>query len=158
ELGSDLDGPPTNRLPPLLLARSSQMVRLLVKAGANPNERPIGRVGPQTPLMTTAYKDAAVAEALLKAGAVLGDSDEEGRTALWYAACAANRRVVAALLGAGANPRGPTAMSAIECARQARQDEARLPPRTVLDSGRPTVEDFDQVIALLENADKRSRR
>jgi len=54
------------------------MVRLLVKAGANPNERPIGRVGPQTPLMTTAYKDAAVAEALLKAGALLGDSDEEG--------------------------------------------------------------------------------
>lgn len=155
ELGSDLDGPPTNRLPPLLLARSSQMVRLLVKAGANPNERPIGRVGPQTPLMTTAGKDAAVAEALLKAGALLEDSDE-GRTALWYAACAANRRVVAVLLGAGANPRAP-AMSAIECARQARQAEARR-RRTVLDRGLPTVEDFDQVIALLENADKRIQR
>src|SRR5262245_26324551 len=113
ELGSDLDGPPTNRLPPLLLARSSQMVRLLVKAGANPNERPIGRVGPQTPLMFAAYKDAAVAEVLLKAGALLEDSDEEGRTALWYAACAANRRVVAMLLGAGANPRAP-AMSALD--------------------------------------------
>jgi ankyrin repeat protein len=150
-LGSDLDGPPTKRLPPLLLARSSQMVRLLVKAGANPNERPIGRVGPQTPLMTTAYKDAAVAEALLKAGALLGDSDDEGRTALWYAACAANRRVVAVLLGAGANPRAP-AMSALECARQARHAEARR-RRTVLDRGVPTVEDFDQVIAPLESAD-----
>jgi hypothetical protein len=107
--------------------------------------------------MTTAYKDAAVAEALLKAGALLGDSDEEGRTALWYAACAANRRVVAVLLGAGASPRAPKGMSAIECARQARQDEARR-RRTVLDSGLPTVEDFDQAIALLESADKRIRR
>jgi ankyrin repeat protein len=156
ELGSDLDGPLTNRLPPLLSARSSQMVDLLVNAGANPNERPIGRVGPQTPLMFAAYKDAAVAEALLKAGALLEDSDE-GRTALWYAACAANRRVVAVLLGAGANPRAPTAMSALECARQARQAEARR-RRTVLDRGLPTVEDFGQVIALLENADKRIRR
>ena len=34
ELGSDLDGPPNNRLPPLLSARSSSMVDLLVKAGA----------------------------------------------------------------------------------------------------------------------------
>jgi ankyrin repeat protein len=157
ELGSDLDGPPTNRLPSLLLARSSQMVRLLVKAGANPNERPIGRVPTRTPLMTTAYKDAAVAEALLKAGALPGDSDEEGRTALWYAACAANRRVVAVLLGAGANPRAPKGMSPLECARQARRDEARR-RRTVLDRGLPTVEDFDQVIALLESADKRIRR
>jgi len=105
--------------------------------------------------MFAAYKDSAVAEALLKAGALLEDSDE-GRTALWYAACAANRRVVAVLLGAGANPRAP-AMSALECARQARQDEARR-RRTVLDRGLPTVEDFDQVIALLENADKRIRR
>jgi len=30
--------------------------------------------------------------------------------------------------------------------------------RTVLDRGRPTVEDFDQVIALLENAEKRIKR
>jgi Ankyrin repeats (3 copies) len=133
------------------------MVDLLVNAGANPNERPIGRVGRQTPLMTTAYKDAAVAEALLKAGALLEESDE-GRTALWYAACAANGRVVAVLLAAGANPRAPTAMSALECARQARQAEARRRRDPVLDRGVPTVEDFDQVIALLENADKRIRR
>ena len=69
ELGSDLDGPPNNRLPPLIAARSSSMVNLLVKAGANPNERPIGGVAARTPLMTTSYKDASVAEALLKAGA-----------------------------------------------------------------------------------------
>jgi hypothetical protein len=48
-------------------------------------------------------------------------------------------------------------MSAVECTRQARQVEMNR-RRTVLDRGRPTVEDFDQVIALLENAEKRINR
>jgi hypothetical protein len=122
ELGSDLDGPANNQLLPLLSARSSSMVDLLVKAGANPNERPIGAVAARTPLMSTWYKDAAVAEALLKAGARLEDMDD-GRTALWFAACAGNWRVVTALLGAGAHPRGSTGVSAAECTRQARQSE-----------------------------------
>ena len=155
ELGSDLDGPPNNRLPPLISARSRSMVDLLVKAGANPNERPIGRVAASTPLMGTSYKDAAVAEALLKAGARLEDL-EDGRTALWYAACAGTWRVVTVLLRAGANPLGSTAMSAVECTRQARQRETGQ-RRTVLDRARPTVEDFDQVIALLETAAKRMK-
>jgi len=156
ELGSDPDGPPDNRLPPLLSARSSSMVDLLVKAGANPNERPIGRVAARTPLMSTDYKDAAVAEALLKAGARLEDMDD-GRTALWYAACAGNWRVVTMLLGAGANPRGSAGMPAAECTRQARQSEAGR-RRTVLDRGRPAVEDFDRVLALLERAEKQIKR
>ena len=156
ELGSDLDGPPNNRLPPLLSARSRSMVELLVRAGANPNERPIGRVAAQTPLMATSYKDAAVAEALLKAGAHHEDVDG-GRTALWYAACAGNWRVVTVLLGAGANPRGATDISAAECTRRARQDELNQ-RRTVLDRGRPTVEDFDRVLALLESAEKQIKR
>jgi ankyrin repeat protein len=156
ELGSDLDGPRNNRLPPLLSARSRLMVELLVKAGANPNERPIGRVAGRTPLMTTSYKAASVAEALLKAGARLEDMDD-GRTALWYAACEGNWRVVAVLLGAGANPRGSTGMSALECTTPTRQREAGW-RRTVLDRGRPTVEDFDRVIGLLENAEKRIKR
>jgi hypothetical protein len=156
ELGSDFDGPPNSRLPPLLSARSGSMVDLLVKAGANPNERPIGRVAARTPLMETSYKDAAVAEALLKAGARLEDLDD-GRTALWYAACAGNWRVAAVLLRAGANPLGSTATPAAECTRRARQFEMSL-RRTVLDRGRPTVDDFDQVIALLESATKRMQR
>ena len=156
ELGSDLDGPSSNRLPPLLSARSGAMVELLVKAGADPNERPTGRVAARTPLMATSYKDAAVAEALVKAGARLEDVDE-GRTALWQAACAGNARVVAALLGAGANPRGSTGMSAAECTREARQNEVGR-QRTELDRGRPTVQDFGQVLALLENAEKRLKR
>ncbi len=156
ELGSDPNGPSDNRLPPLLSAHSRSMVDLLVRAGANPNERPIGRVAAQTPLMATAHKDASVAEALLKAGARLEDVDD-GRTALWYAACAGNWHVVTVLLDAGANPRGASGMSAAECTRRARQDELNR-RRTVLDRGRPTAEDFDRVLALLENAAKRPKR
>lgn len=132
------------------------MVDLLVKAGADPNERPIDRVAARTPLMTTSYKDASVAEALLKAGAHVEDMDD-GRTALWYAACAGNWRVVTVLLGAGANSRGSAGIPAIECARRARQDELNR-RRTILDRGRPTTEDFDTVIALLANAEKRRKR
>ena len=155
QLGADLDGPKENRLPPLISARSGGMVNLLVRAGADPHERPVGRVGAQTPLMTTAYKDAAVAEALLKAGARLEDV-ADGWTALWYAACRGNRPVVGVLLNAGANPRGAASgMSAVDCARRARADESNR-RRTVLDRGRPTVADFDQVIAQLEAAEKRT--
>ena len=152
ELGSNPDGPSNNRLPPLLSARSGSMVDLLVKAGANPNEPVAGR----TALMATSYKDAAVAEALLKAGARLEDMDE-GRTALWWAACAGNWRVVAVLIRAGANPRGSTGMSAADCTREARQNELGR-PRTAFNRGRPTVQDFDQVLALLEDAEKRIKR
>jgi hypothetical protein len=106
--------------------------------------------------MMTAYKDAGVAEALVKVGARLEDLDDR-RSALWYAACAANWRVVTVLLRAGAQARGGTDVwSAIECTRRARQD-ALNGPRTGLDRGRPTVGDFDQVIALLENAEESER-
>jgi hypothetical protein len=97
-----------------------------------------------------------VAEALLKVGAHLEDVDS-GRTALWYAACAGNWHVTTVLLRAGANPRGASDMSAAECTRRARQDALNR-RRTVLDRGAPTVEDFDRVLALLENADKQIKR
>jgi hypothetical protein len=127
-----------------------------VKVGADPNERPIGRGAAQTPLMTTSYKDAPTAQALLKAGARLEDMDF-GHTALWYGACAGNWRVVAVLLDAGANPRGSTDMSAAQCAQQAHRNEVGR-RRTVLDRGQPTAEDFGRVIALLETAERRIRR
>ena len=106
--------------------------------------------------MSAYYKDAGVTEALLKAGARVEDLDG-GRSALWYAACIGNWRVVTVLLRAGANARGAADMSAVECTRRARQDEMNR-RRTVPDRGRPTVEDFDHVIALLENAEKRINR
>jgi hypothetical protein len=154
EMGGDLHGPPKHRFPPLVSAKSALMVDLLVKAGADPNERPIGNG--TTPLMSAYYKDAGVTEALLKAGARLEDMDG-GRTALWHAACAGHWRVVTVLLRAGANARGAADMSAVECTRRARQDEMNR-QRTILDRGRPTVDDFDQVIALLDNAEKRVNR
>ena len=158
-LGADLNGPPEYhsaqyRLPPLIDARSRAMVELLVGAGADPNQRPIGATAARTPLMTTAYKDPDVAEALLKAGAHVEDLDD-GRSALWQAACRGNWRVVTVLLRAGAKPWGGTDMSALECTRGARQGLASR-PRTVLDRGGPTLEDFDRVIALLESATRRS--
>ena len=156
EMGGDLDGPLTNRLPPLLQAHSGSMVDLLVKAGADPNERPVGRVAARTPLMSAYYGDAGVTEALLKAGARLEDLDD-GRTALWYAACFGNWRVVTVLLRAGANARGLGTFQLSQCTRRARQDEMNR-RRTVLDRGRPTVGDFNQVIALLEIAEKRINR
>lgn len=122
ELGANLDGPPTNRVPALQSARSGAMVVELARAGADPNARPAGSVASRTPLMMASYKDAAVAEALLKTGARLEDMDD-GHTALWYAACDGNWRVVTVLLQAGANPRGSTGTPAEECTRHARQNE-----------------------------------
>jgi hypothetical protein len=146
---------PESRLPPLILASSKPMVELLAHAGADPNERPIGTVAARTPLMMTAYKDAAVAEALLAAGAHLEEL-EDGRSALFYVACAGNWRVVSVLLRAGANARGAADTTALDCARRARQTELGLPRSlAILEPTRPTVQDFDQVIALLERADRR---
>ena len=156
ELGCVLEGPSDHRSPPLFWARSSAMVNLLVKAGADPNQRSVGKAIARPPLIMTSHKDAAVAEALLKAGARLEDEDN-GRTALWYAACAGNWQVLTVLLRAGANPRGSAAMSAAECTREARQVEVDS-RRTVLDRGRPTVEDFDRVLALLAAAGQPIKR
>jgi hypothetical protein len=65
--------------------------------------------------------------------------------------------VVAVLLDAGADPRGSTDISAAECTRQGRQAavNSRHP---ALDRGRPTVEDFDRVLGMLADAEKRKKR
>ncbi len=78
------------------------------------------KVTPWIPLMYAAQKEAAVAEALLKAGARLEDLDD-GWSALWYAACHGNWQVVEVLLRAGANSRGAANVSALDCAREARR-------------------------------------
>jgi hypothetical protein len=155
ELGSPLAGPSDNRLPALLSARSPSMVELLVRAGADPNERPSGSIAARTALMAAATRDASVAESLLRAGARVADMDD-GRTALWYAACAGNWKTVAVLLAAGADPTGSAGMSAAACAREGQSTMGRSHP--VLDRGRPTAADFDQVIALLDDAQTRGKR
>ena len=128
-----------------------------VKAGANPNEPPIGRVAARTPLMTTSYKDASVAEALLKAGARLEDIDD-GRY------CALVRRVCRQLARSDRATRGRSKPSGVGGNLRHGMRTASAPERrsagvvTVLDRGRPTVEDFDRVLALLESAEKHIKR
>lgn len=161
EAGAGLDGSRENPWPVIGAARSAAMVHLLVKAGADVNQRPVGLDIARTPLMIASDKDAPVAEAILKAGARLEDLDG-GRTALWYAACRGNWRVATVLLNGGANPRGGIDMPAVECARQGRQDEvvrrSRPPIFPDADAGMPTVEDFDRIIVLLERAQTQRKR
>lgn len=49
EAGADMNGLPENRMPALVSARSAQMVDLLAKASADPNERPVGQSYPLDP-------------------------------------------------------------------------------------------------------------
>jgi hypothetical protein len=157
QAGADLNGPADRPAPPLVGARSVAMVEMLIKAGAKVNDR--RALTDQTALMGTAHKDSVVAEALVKAGARLEDQ-HNGLTALAYAACFGNWRVVTVLLNAGAHPRGGSnKVSAVECARRGRQDAMNLRERpAVLNRGMPTVEDFDRVVALLERAEAGRKR
>lgn len=77
------------------------MVELFINAGANIGQRSRAPTD-QTALMATAYEDAAIAETLFKAGALLEDQ-HNGLTALAYAACAGNWRVVTVLLSAASS-------------------------------------------------------
>jgi hypothetical protein len=145
DLGADLGGPAQRRVPPFFWARSGAMVDLLVKAGADPNERPSDPDRfPVTPLIAASWRDVSVTEALPKAGARVDDAFD-GRTALWKASCAGNWRVVSALLAAGGSPLGSMGISAVECARDERQRAANR-------------DDFDRVIALLAGARSRIKR
>ena len=94
-----------------------------------------------------------VTELLLKAGVQVDQlTDSDGRTALWRAACGGDVGVVKLLLDAGVNPTlGPGGMSAVDCAREGREN-TRLRRPSVLDGKPPFNEDFDGVIALLEQA------
>jgi hypothetical protein len=47
-------------------------------------------------------------------------------------------------------------MSALDCTRELRQAEVMT--RRLPNDRRPTVEDFDRVIAMLEEAEKRTNR
>ena len=158
ELGADIRGWVRQRIPPLLSAESGAMVDVLVKAGADPHERR-GDMGPMgTPLMAAASKDGSVAAALLKAGARLEEYDDNGHTALWFAACAANPDVVRVLLAAGANPRGSaTTTSALDCAREIRQS-SELRWRRVGNQGHPTDQEIDEVVAMLTKAAEQQRQ
>jgi ankyrin repeat protein len=82
---------------------SPDMVRLLLRHGANPNARTA--VCRQTPIMSAAEcgHDAAAA-ALIAAGADVNARTCTGRTALMYAASSGRDSTVRLLLAAGADP------------------------------------------------------
>ena len=136
--------------PPLMMVRSSAAARALIAAGANPFAR---NDNGGTPLGWAVHLGPDVTEVLLKAGVQVDQStDSDGRTALWQAACRGNAGVVKLLLIAGANPAlRPGGASAVDCARQGRENTHLRRP-SVLDSKPPFLEDFDGVIALLEQA------
>jgi hypothetical protein len=141
--------------PPLMMVRSSAAARALIEAGAIPFVR---NDNGGTPLGWAVHLGPDVTEVLLKAGVQVDQStDSDGRTALSQAACGGNAGVVKLLLIAGANPAlRPGGTSAVDCARQGREN-TRLGRPSVLDSKPPFFEDFDGVIALLEQALARQR-
>lgn len=161
DAGAGLDGPAENPWPAIGASRSAAMVELLVKAGADVNQRPVGLDIARTPTDDRFGQGCARRGGDAQGRRRLEDLDG-GRTALWYAACRGNWRVATVLLNGGANPRGGIDMPAVECARQGRQDEvvrrSRPPIFPDADAGMPTVEDFDRVIVLLERAETRRKR
>lgn len=135
--------------PPLMMVRSAAAARVLIEAGAIPFAR---NDNGGTPLGWAAHLPPEVTEILLKAGVQVDQrTDSDGRTALWQAACGGNVGVVRLLLNAGADPAlRPGGISAIECARR-RQESFQVRP-SVVDRSPAFVQDFDGVIALLEQA------
>ena len=136
--------------PPLMMVRSSAAARALIEAGAVPFAR---NDNDGTPLGWAVHLGPDVTEVLLKAAVPVDQpTDSDGRTALWQAACAGNVDVVKLLLNAGGNPTlRPGSTSAVDCARQGREN-TRLRRPSVLDRKPLFHEDFDGVIALLEQA------
>ncbi|HET9191240.1 MAG TPA: ankyrin repeat domain-containing protein [Vicinamibacterales bacterium] len=139
---------------PIVMVQSAAAARALIAAGASVvarderGESALGRAASRPPELT---------EVLLKAGAPADlQVDLDGSTALIWAASLGNIGVVRLLLAAGANPfHRARDSSALEAARKGRESERqRRFPR--LEPGR-FVQDFDGVIAALEEALARKR-
>jgi hypothetical protein len=136
--------------PPLMFARSADAARALLEAGATPFVRSGSGI---TPLWRATHYPPELIEVLLKAGVNPDeDVDSHGATALALSACAGNAGVVKLLLDAGADPTRRVAnKSAVECARQGKENARTRQPSPFM--GKPTfAQDFDAVIALLEQA------
>lgn len=141
--------------PPLMVVRSAAAARALLEAGADPF---IQNAYGGTALGWSVHLAPDVTEVLLKQGVQVDQPfDSDGRTPLWQAACVGNVGAVTLLLSAGADPAlRPASLSSVECARVGREN-ARWRRLSVLNSNPLYVEDFDGVIALLEQALKRKR-
>jgi len=151
EIGADPNGvyDKTNTTP-LMMVRSAAAARALLEAGALPSAR---NENGMTPLWWATHLSPDVTETLLKAGAQADQpSDSSGGTPLFHAACGGNAAVVKLLLDAGADPAaGSPDMSPLECAKRGRES-ARTRPLVDVEYRRPFEQDFDRVIALVEQA------
>jgi hypothetical protein len=145
EIGADPNAASSRGKTPLRTVRSAAAARALLEAGAIPFAKD---ANDGTPLGWAVYFGPDVVEVLLKAGVPADEpTDSDGRTALLHAACVGDVGIVKVLLEAGANPTlRPDGTSALDCAREAREDRLRR------SSGLDSYEDFDGVIALLEQA------
>jgi hypothetical protein len=157
EIGADPNGTyhGTNTTP-LMMVRSAAAARGLLDAGAIPFARNENGL---TPLGRAVHLAPDVTEVLLKAGVQADQpADSDGRTALWQAACGGNAGVVTLLLDAGADPgRRVGDTSAVECARRGKEGARSIRPLPI-DPKPPFAQDFDGVIALLEQALARRRQ
>lgn len=134
---------------PLMNARSAEAMQALIDAGANPQYR--ANFG-TTPLHRAVALSGDAVAVILKAGVPVDYPDEDGKTGLWYAACAGNAGAVAVLLKAGAKPDVAfSGKSAVACAREA-DEFSRAAPRLQRAGREPFARDFVGVIALLEQA------
>jgi len=147
-LGADPNGKyfETNTTP-LMMVRSAAAARVLLEAGASPSAR---NDNGYTPLAWATHLASDVTDLLLKAGARVDGRDNDGRTALWDAACYGNFLVVHLLIRAGADPTVGD-MAPLKCSQKAREDARVLKP-SVLDDKPPFTRNFDFTIAELQQA------
>jgi hypothetical protein len=125
--------------------RSAATARMLVQAGANPNEH--DRRG-QTPLYQAGSVPAEVTAVLLGSGARVELRSERGGSALWNAAGFGNADVVELLLAAGADPFTMDGDDTVLDYVRAQRRMINMATMGV-DAYRP---DVDRTIALLEGA------
>jgi hypothetical protein len=154
EIGADPNiAFPDSNTPALIMVRSAAAVRALIDAGASPLA---GTDGGGRLLRSAVYLPAEVTEVLLKVGVRADQPDTDGRTALWYAACSGNAGVVGLLLNAGADPNPrPGGVPAVQCAREAGESARSRRP---FFGSKPFVQDFDGVIAALEQAQAKHKQ
>ena len=139
-----------NNTTPLMMVQSAAATRALLDAGAIPsarNENGITALGRATRLAPE------ITAELLKAGAPADPpADSDGRTPLYQASCVGNAAVVRLLLAAGADPSRVRAdQPMVQCARQGKE-YARTRSQRPVEFKPPFEENFDGVIALLEQA------
>jgi hypothetical protein len=138
-------------VPSLMFARSAAAIRILLKAGADPDAADSSG---QTPLNAAANYPVEIAAALVDGGARVDGGEASRATPLYAASCTGNIGVVRLLLARGAKASAAYAgQSPLDCARAALKDRAsyRLPWKL------PYDEDYAAVIALLEAAVARAK-